>query len=879
MAQLLSTKLFTPSIRQELVSRPRLIERMNEGLLRTQGVTFVSAPAGFGKTTLVSDWITRCGRPAAWLSLDEGDNDPARFLAYFVAALQTIAAHIGEGVLGAIQSPQLPTESILTALINEIANGPDNFVLVLDDYHVIDSKPVDHALTFLLEHLPPQMHLVIITREDPDLPVSRLRVRGQLTELRARDLRFAPSETAEFLNQVMKLNISAEGIAALEDRTEGWIAGLQLAAISLHGHKDSASFIKSFSGNHRFVMDYLLEEVLKQQTASFQTFLLRTSILDRLSGPLCDAVLLDSSVSGQEALEYLERANLFIIPLDNERCWYRYHHLFADLLRQRLHQSTDLHTGDERDNVAKYHKRASQWYEANGLEIEAFQHAAAANDVERAERLIEGNGVPLHFRGAGVPVLHWLESLSKEVLNARPSLWMTYASALMMTGQQTAVEEKLQAAEAALTTLVRGTELDDKSQDLIGQIASMRATIAVMQHDVETLLIQSRRALEYLHPDNLPLRTATTWTLGYAYQLQGERDAARQTYAEVISISKMLGPSIYTTAATLNLGQVQEADNQLSLAAETYRQAILLAGDPPRPIACEAHLGLARIYYQWNDLDSAEQHVHQCIRLTRQIDSVDTFAAGEVFLAHLKLAEGDLSGTVALLDEAEEFARHHNFTFRLPDVTAARVLALLRQGNLAKAAHLAETNELPFSLARVRLTEGDPVTALALLEPLRQQAESKCWKDEQLKIILLQAVALHAQGEKDKAAQLVDDVLALAEPSGFVRIFVDEGPPMLALLRESTKHRIVSKYVHQLIAAFRSTGNETPVPQRLIEPLSERELEVLKLLGTELNGPEIARGLMVSLNTMRTHTKNIYSKLGVNNRRAAARRAEELNLL
>ena len=470
---ILATKLYIPPPRPKVVLRPRLIERLNEGLHRK--LTLISAPAGFGKTTLVSEWVAGCERPVAWLSLDEGDNDPTRFLTYLVAALQTIAANIGAGVLGVLQSPQPPpTESILTALLNEITTIPDNFVLVLDDYHVIDAKPVDHALTFLLEHLPPQMHLVIATREDPHLPLARLRARGQLTELRAADLRFTPAEAAEFLNQVMGLNLSAEDIAALETRTEGWIAGLQLAALSMQGHQDATSFIKSFTGSHHFVLDYLVEEVLQQQPESVQTFLLRTSILDRLCGPLCDAVLLDPSASGQETLEYLEHANLFIVPLDNERRWYRYHHLFADLLRQRLHQSTASSTGDEGSGVAELHIRASQWYEDNGLELEAFHHAAAANDVERAERLIEGKGMPLHFRGAVTPVLDWLESLPTTVLDARPSLWVTYASLLLITGQTTGVEEKLQAAEAAL----QGAEPDDKTRDLIGQIAAIRATLA-----------------------------------------------------------------------------------------------------------------------------------------------------------------------------------------------------------------------------------------------------------------------------------------------------------------------------------------------------------------------------------------------------------------
>src|SRR2546422_941396 len=419
---ILATKLYLRRLRPNVVSRPRLLARLNEGLHRK--LTLIAAPAGFGKTTLVSEWVALIERPTAWLSLDEGENDPARFLAYLVAALQTIAANIGEGVLGVLQSPQPPpTETILTALLNDLTTISDHFVLVLDDYHVLDAKPIDHALTYLVEHLPPQMHLVIATREDPPLPLARLRARGQLTELRATDLRFTPSEAAAFLNQGMGLNLSAEDIARLSTRTEGWIAGLQLAALSMQGHQDATSFITSFTGSHHFVLDYLVEEVLQQQPESIQTFLLRTSILDRMTGSLCDAVLLTPSGSGQETLEYIERANLFLVPLDNERRWYRYHQLFADLLRQRLHQRSASSTGDEVGDVTELHRRASQWYEDNGLEIEAFHHAANANDVARAERLIEGEGVPLHFRGAGAPVRNWLESPPPAGRNARPSLW------------------------------------------------------------------------------------------------------------------------------------------------------------------------------------------------------------------------------------------------------------------------------------------------------------------------------------------------------------------------------------------------------------------------------------------------------------------------
>jgi LuxR family maltose regulon positive regulatory protein len=703
-----------------------------------------------------------------------------------------------------------------------------------------------------------------------------------LTEVRAADLRFTPSEAAEFLNQGMSLTLSAEDITALEARTEGWIAGLQLAAISLQGHQDAAGFITSFTGSHHFVLDYLVEEVLGQQDARVQTFLLRTSILDRMTGSLCDAVLMDPSGSGQATLESIERANLFLVPLDNERRWYRYHQLFADLLRQRLHQSAALSMRDERDGVAELHRRASQWYEDHGLEIEAFHHAVAANDVERAERLIEGEGVPLHFRGAGAPVRNWLESLPAAVLNARPSLWVTYASALMTTGQTTAVEQRLQAAETAL----QDTEPDDRPRDLVGRIASMRATLAVMQHDAETIIAQSRRALEYLHPNNLPLRTAAHWTLGYAYQLQGDRAAASRAYAEVIAISQSFGDSIYTIAATTCLGQVQEADNQLSLAAETYQRALQLAGDPPQRIACEAHLGLARIYYQWNDLDAAEQHGQQCVQLTRQIDSVDTIAACGVLLARLKLVQGDVASATALLAKAEQFVRQHHFVFRMPEVAAAQVLTLLRQGHLAAAAHLAQTHDLHISQARVHLAQGDPSAALARLLPLRQQVEAKGWEDERLKVMVLQAVALQAHGDKDQAVQLLCDALELAKPAGFIRLFVDEGPPMAHLLSQVEALGMMPDYIGKLLAVLevdaQKRENTSSLPlraQQMFEPLSPRELEVLQLMAQGLSNQEMCERLFLALSTVKGHNRTIFGKLQVQRRTEAVARARALGLL
>jgi LuxR family transcriptional regulator, maltose regulon positive regulatory protein len=875
MIEMLSTKLFIPRPRTNLVSRPRLVNRLNAG--EDKKLTLIAAPAGFGKTTLLSEWIPRSPRCVTWLSLDEGDNSPARFWMYFIAALQTISPEIGRGVRAFAPSLQpQEIESILTVLINEINAFGDSFVHVFDDYHRIDNPEIDREMAYLIDHQPSNLHLIIATRENPQLPLARLRARDQFTELRASDLRFTTSEAAEFLNRVMSLNLSPEDIDILETRTEGWIAGLQLAALSTRGREDVHEFISAFAGDNRYIVDYLVEEVLQRQSERVWTFLLQTSILDWLSGPLCD------DVTGQEEskvlLETLERGNLFISVLDDKRHWFRYHHLFADVLHAHLmEQQPDL--------VPTLHRRASEWYEQNGLEIEAFQHAAAANDIERAEYLIEGKGMPLQFRGGSTPVLNWLESLPKSALDAKPSLLVTYASTLLFGGQPTAVEQKLQAAEAALLKHKQGTEPDDRSKDLVGRIASMRATLAVIQHDVETIINQSHRALEYLHPDNMPVRTATTWTLGYAYQLQGDRAAASQAYNEVISIGQSFGDSIYTTAATINLGQLKEADNQLYIATETYRRALQLAGDPPQRMASEAHLGLARIYYEWNDLDTAQQHGQQCAQLTLQMESVSTSASYGMFLARLRLAQRDVSGAIAVLDEAEEFVRRHNFVFMMPEIVAAQVITMLHQGNLAAAAHLGEKYKLPISQARVHLAQGDPASAWAVLESLRQQVEAKGWEDERLKFMVLQAITLHALGENEQSEQVLAEALALAEPGGFVRIFVDEGPSMAQLLRKAAARGILQDYIGKLLAVFEAEEQKNecksnlPPAQSLIEPLSQRELEVLRLIAQGLSNREISKRLFLALNTVKGHNQKIYSKLQVQSRTEAIARARELDLL
>ena len=892
---ILATKLYIPPARPKVVLRSHLIERLQAGLRQPQGfgrkLTLISAPAGFGKTTLVSEWIAAlpptesgAGVRVAWLSLDEGDNDPARFLMYLAAALQTIAPQIGAGVLAALQSPQPPpSEALLTTLLNEIAAIPDRVVLVLDDYHALDSPPIDQALTFLIDHLPPQLHLIIATREDPAIPLARLRARGQLNELRAADLRFTSAEAAEFLNHTMGLGLSADDIAALEARTEGWIAGLQLAAVSMQGRSDTASFIGSFTGTHHFVIDYLLEEVLQQQSADIQTFLLRTSLLDRLCGPLCEAVLLTAAGSGQTTLEQLERANLFIIPVDSERCWYRYHHLFRDLLRKRLRQSL---TPEE---VAALHIRASQWLEDQGLMLEAFQHAAAASDIDRATRLIENKAMPTHMRSTVNVILEWLASLPKSARDARPELWVKSATHSLVAGQSTGVEEKLQAAERALQNF----DLNDKTRDLIGQIACARATLALTRYDPETMITQARRALEYLPPDDLTFLFTANWALASACFFQGDRAAATRANLEAIAISQKSGEMFSTILATSNLGMIQEAENQLYPAAETYRRVLQLGGEYPQPNIAESYLGLARIHYEWNDLETAERHGQQSLELAQQYDRlIDRFIICEVFLARLKLARGDVAGAAASLAQTEQVARQKNFIHRLPEIAAAQVLTLLHQGELETAAQLAQMHELPISRAQVLLAQGDASAALAVLEPWRQQMEAKGWQDERLKTMVLQALAYRASGEKDKAVQLLSEALALAEPGGFIRLFVDQGEPMRLLIldfgswikkQESREGQSLIRYTAKLQAAFpQSKTVQSEIRNQkseMIEPLSQRELEILQLIAQGLSNREISERLFLALSTVKGHARIIFDKLQVQRRTEAVARARELGLL
>ncbi len=884
-APILATKLYIPLPRPKAVYRPRLIGRLNEGL-RCK-LTLISAPAGFGKTTLVSEWVAGCEQPVSWLSLDEGDNDPTRFLTYLVAALQTIAPNIGAGVLRTFQSPQPPPiESFLTILLNEITTILDNFVLVLDDFHVLDSKPVDEALTFLLEHLPPHMHLVIATREDPHLPLSRLRTRGQLIELRATDLCFTPAEATDFLNQVMGLNLSAEDIAALEARTEGWIAGLQLAALSMQGHQDAASFIQSFTGSHHFVLDYLIEEVLQQQSESIQTFLLRTSILDRLSGPLCDAVMGSPSPSGQEILEYLEHANLFIVPLDNERRWYRYHHLFAELLRQRLGKPKEF---------AEFHLRASQWHEEKGDLGAAFHHAIVAGDFVRAAWLAEAawQGMNESFQSAAW--LGWVKKLPDKLIRTRPVLCTQIAQAFTDTGELEASELRLQDAERCLD----GSELANEAQikPLPAMIALTRAYNAQVQGDPVATVKYAELALQLIPEDDLFRRAGAISILEVTHWASGNLESAIRGIGDLMESMTQQGNHVFVVASAFAVADMLVGLGRLSEAERTYQDALQLAaqhGPEAEHITAHHHLGLSMIYRQRGDDTLAAHHLNRAAELGLQTTLVDWLYRWHVVQAQLKEAAGDLETALALLDEAKR-VYIQTLVPDLRPIAALKARIYLKQGWPDKARAWAAERGLSLAdevsylhefehLTLARLEIANPLVNV-LLARLLQAAEAQKRRGSALDILLLQALAHEAHGNHRQALAALEHALALAEPEGYVRIFVDEGEAMRLLIKKQSRNRDypLSDYVDKLLAAFSqpvATPKSAIIHQQsdMIEPLSERELEVLKLLRTELSGPEIAGQLIVSVNTFRTHTKNIFNKLGVNNRRAAVRRAKELDL-
>lgn len=921
---LLATKLYIPPSRLNAVLRPRLIERLNAGLHRK--LTLIAAPAGFGKTTLVSAWVAGCDRPAAWLSLDAEDSDLTRFLAYLIAAIQTIAPNVGSGLVGALESPQPPpTEALLTALLNNITTLPHQVVLVLDDYHLIESQAVDQALGFLLDHLPPQMHLVMVTREDPPLPLARLRVRDQLTELRAADLRCTPAEAAAFLSQVMDLDLAPADVAALETRTEGWIAGLQLAALSMRGRADLTQFVQAFAGDNRYIVDYLVEEVLQRQPERVRSFLLQTAILDRLHGPLCDAVTGQADSSAR--LEALERSNFFVVPLDDTRDWFRYHHLFADVLAMHLRAELP-------DQVATLHRRASAWYEQHGSVADAIRHALAAEDFAHAANLIELAVPAMRRRRQEAMVLGWLKALPDELIHRRPVLSVYYAGALLASGELMGVEERLRNAERWLESAAdmharpdsagsRPTATSNEHlivvdhaafRGLPGAIAVYRAGQALARGDVPETVTYARRALDLVLEDDLLMRGAAAALLGLACWTSGDLETAYRSYAAGMAQLQMAGNIADAIGGALALADIRIVQGRLHEAMQTYQRGLQLATEQQpegtRPVlrgTADMYVGMSELYREYDDLQAATQHLLRSQEQGEHLGFPQHPYRRRVAMARIQEAHGDLEGALGLLEEAERLYVSDFYPDVRP-VTALKTRVWIKQGQLGdalgwvRAQGLSAQDDLSYlrefehiTLARIRLAcaqrdraDGSIDEAIGLLQRLLHAAEVGERTGHVIEILVLQALAHQTQGDIPTALVSLERALTMAEPEGYVRMFVDEGQLMAALLREAAARGVMPNYTDRLLAAYEaeqqtSTGTSplrtSPASQPLIEPLSQRELDVLRLLKTELSGPEIARELIVSLSTLRTHTKNIYTKLGVNSRRAAVRRAEELDLV
>jgi LuxR family maltose regulon positive regulatory protein len=903
---IIATKFFKPNIRPEAVRRPQLFARLDEG--RQRKLTLISAPAGFGKTTLVSEWIFDCGQPVAWLSLDQEDNDPIRFLTNLVYSLKTAPINIGDGFLGTLESPQpLQFEFVLTTLLNEISSIPDHFFLVLDDYHVIDAKPVNDALVFLLEHLPQQMHLVIATREDPPLPLARLRARGQLAELRAADLRFSPSEAAEFLNRVMGLNLQTKDIAALEARTEGWIAGLQLAAISMRGQKDAAGFIKSFTGSHRFVLDYLAEEVLQHLPERERSFLLQTSILGSMCGPLCDAVT--GQDDSKEMLEELERGNMFVVPLDDRRQWYRYHHLFADVLQVRAMAGQPNH-------LPSLHLRACAWYECSGLRAEAIHHALAAQDFERAAELIqlawpsteEGNLLPLTWLG-------WVKMLPDSLFRTRPVLNVCYAYALLGIGDMEAAETHLTDAarwlEAANTNIPHHESPPGEAANMdMGQFQTLqaavslgRAYIAQAFGNIPDTVLNARKALELFSEKDHIRRGQAFMLLGLSHWSNGNLEAARQVFAEYTMKLRLAGnipDAIGTTAVladiSLALGHLREAIGT----AEELLHFVTGKGEPIPPDTADLHRVLSELYLEQGNLEAASNHLQKGEELAENAQLPVLRYRLIIARARVKKAQADLVGALGDLDEAQRLYIRSPLPDSCP-LSAIKVRIWIMQGRLAESLSWAREGNLSLGDAPGYLREFEHITLARLLiaqnhsnrendtvhevmrflDRLLQAAEEGKRVSSMMEILVLQALVYRTQGKITPAFTSLERALALAEPEDYVRLFADEGSPMDRLLHEAFSRGIAPAFTQRLMEAFLPDGTQSQMAAKSAqsENLSQREVEVLRHIAQGQTNQVIAAQLYLSLNTVKVHTRNIFAKLDVNNRTQAAAKAREMGLL
>ncbi len=857
---LVETKFYLPRVRRGLIARERLAEQLDRGA--EARLTLVSAPAGFGKTTMLADWLAGAKTPVAWVSLEESDRQPASFWSYLIGALDRVVPGAGAGALPLLQATRPPIEALLTTVINELSTGADDLHLVLDDYHLADGPDIEAGMAFLLAHLPPRVHLVISTRADPALPLARLRVRGELVEVRAADLRFTLSEVTAY---VKGLDLAVRDIAVLESRTEGWIAALQLAALSMRGRDDVAGFIAGFAGDDRYIVDYLVGEVLDRQPADVREFLIATCVLDRLTGPLCDAVTGQSH--GKAMLEALDRGNLFVVSLDGNRRWYRYHHLFADVLLTRL-------ADEQPGRIPELHRRAAGWYEQNGEPSPAIRHALAAGDVERAAGLVELAIPALRQDRQEATIRGWLDAIPAEVVRVRPVLAIGFIGALMAGNEFADVERRLGEVSRVLAG-DRGSMVvvdEDELPRLPAAIETYYAAFALMRGDAAAVATHARQAIDRLAPGDHVLRAAASALLGLSLWGGGDLEAAHQAYSAGIDGLRRGGHLSDVLGCSITLADIRLTQGRLDEAWRTYEQALLLG--PELRGNADMHVGMSGIAIERNDLTAAAEHLRRAEELGEHTWLPQNPYRWRVASAALREAYGDRDGALELLREAQQvYVGDFSPNVRPVPAMIARVLAA--QGHVGEALAwareqgLAADDEVSYlrefehiTLAKVLLASSSPHDADRLLARLLAAAVAGGRTGSVIEILVLQA---SRRGDP----VVLERALTLAEPAGYVRAFAGVEP---ALLRRLARQQPTWGYVRRLLDGAGSGA------VKLVDPLSERELDVLRLLRSDLDGPAIARELSVSLNTLRTHTKNIYAKLGVNNRREAVRRAAELGI-